>query len=150
MLTQVRKIHRQARQKTSFLIIAAAVKFNALVYRHQGKLLGTAGALMLFSGTEGIAHAQQTYDGQILFGLCRVIALSQGMFGALVMSVAGLVAIVGAAVGSYRTAMNAVAVGAGAYLIRPMVMLFFGDPDCGTYGVTLPAFGGGAGGGAGG
>lgn len=88
-------------------------------------------------GNGGNAGGEAEYDEQVTIQVCRIVAMSQGMFGALVMSVAGLVAIVGAAMGSYRSAMNALAVGLGAFLIRPVIILFFGDIPCGDYGMDI-------------
>ena len=108
---------------------------------HGEKVLYAAGAALFMAGIESTAHAQ-SYDNQVLDQVCKVLTMSQGTFGALIMSVAGLVAVVGAATGAYRTAMNAIAVGAGAWLVRPVIMLFFGDIPCNSLGYNFPDIGG--------
>ncbi|MCC6953809.1 MAG: hypothetical protein IT290_06800 [Deltaproteobacteria bacterium] len=109
--------------------------------KHREKVLYAAGAALFASGLESVAHAQ-TYDVQVLDQVCKILVMSQGTFGALIMSVAGLVAVIGAATGAYRSAMNAIAVGAGAWLIRPVIMLFFGDIDCNSLNYNFPTIGG--------
>ena len=51
----------------------------------------------------------------------------EGAFGALVMVVAGLGAIVAAAMGAYRAAVGMLVVAVGAFILRALVSLFFGD-----------------------
>ena len=53
--------------------------------------------------------------------------LIEGTFGALIMIVAGLVAIVAAAIGAYRAAMACLVVAVGAFILRTFVEIFFGD-----------------------
>ena len=53
--------------------------------------------------------------------------LIEGTFGALIMIVAGLVAIVAAAMGAYRAAMACLVVAVGAFILRTFVEIFFGD-----------------------
>ena len=69
-------------------------------------------------------------DTMMTIGLCKVLALSSGSFGAAITVVAGLVALVGAAMGAYRTTMSVLIVAAGSWLIQPMIELFFGLPVC--------------------
>ena len=53
--------------------------------------------------------------------------LIEGSFGALVMIVAGLVAIVAAAMGAYRAAMACLVIAVGAFILRTFVEIFFGE-----------------------
>lgn len=79
-----------------------------------------------------LAFAQGAPDKQLVFGLCKVVALTSGSFGAILTTVAGLIAIVSAALGGYRVAISVIVVGAGTYVIPPMVDLFFGMANCGS------------------
>jgi hypothetical protein len=76
------------------------------------------------------AYAQARPDTMITVGLCNVLALSSGSLGAALTIVAGLVTMIGAAMGSYRVAMSVLVVAAGSWLIQPMIELFFGIPVC--------------------
>lgn len=50
----------------------------------------------------------------------------EGSFGALVMTVAGIGAIVAAAMGAYKAAVAIIIVAIGAFILRALVSLFFG------------------------
>ena len=77
------------------------------------------------------AYAQvQRPDTMITVGLCNVLALTNGSFGAALTIVAGLVALVGSAMGSYKAAMSVLIVAAGTWLIQPLMELFFGMAIC--------------------
>jgi len=77
------------------------------------------------------AYAQvQRPDTMITVGLCNVLALTSGSFGAALTIIAGLVALVGSAMGSYKSAMSVLIVAAGTWLIQPLMELFFGIAIC--------------------
>lgn len=127
--------------------LKASVACEYLLHAHADKILGCLGVVLIAASVDTVAHAQVgggggagTYDQQIVDQICKIVVMSQGYFGALVMSVAGLVAIISAATGGYRAAMNAIAVGAGAWLVRPMLFLFFGESaaDCSAFGFNIP------------
>ena len=73
------------------------------------------------------AQAQTGTDRIADTGATILQGLIEGSFGALIMIVAGLTAIVAAAMGAYRTAMAALIVAVGAFILRTFVNLFFGD-----------------------
>lgn len=79
---------------------------------------------------------------------CWILYFVEGSFGALLVAVAGLGALVSAATGMFRTAIQALVVALGAVMIEPIGVMFFNysPQNCGEY--VLPS--GGAGGGAGG
>jgi hypothetical protein len=56
---------------------------------------------------------------------CRVLGLPEGSFGALIMITSGLVAVVAGALGAYKAALSTLSIGAGAWILRPIVSLFF-------------------------
>lgn len=64
-------------------------------------------------------------DSKIVEADQRLLELIEGSLGALIMIVAGLVAIIAAAMGTYRTAMAALVVAIGAFILRSLVTLFF-------------------------
>ena len=57
--------------------------------------------------------------------LCKIMNLIQGPFGALVTVVAGLAAVVTAAMGGYKLAMSCVVIACGSYIIAAFTELFF-------------------------
>ncbi|MDR1383549.1 MAG: hypothetical protein LBJ67_06855 [Planctomycetaceae bacterium] len=65
--------------------------------------------------------------------MCKILQLIEGPFGALIMVVAGLAAVVTAAMGAYKMAMSCVVIACGSYLVTAFGMLFFGeDILCGS------------------
>lgn len=51
----------------------------------------------------------------------------EGSFGALIMVIAGIFAIVSAAFGQYKAALGLLVVAVGAYVLRSLVGTFFND-----------------------
>jgi hypothetical protein len=58
---------------------------------------------------------------------CVILGLASGRFAALVMCVAGLIAIVSAAVGAYKIALSTIVVAVGSFILEPVVEMFFGN-----------------------
>lgn len=56
----------------------------------------------------------------------NLLAFIEGAFGALVMVVAGLIALISAITGNYKAALAFVVVAIGAFILRSVVSLFFG------------------------
>jgi hypothetical protein len=56
-----------------------------------------------------------------------ILSYLEGSFGALVMVVAGLVAIISAAFGQYRAAMGCLIIAVGAFILRSFISTFFND-----------------------
>lgn len=73
-------------------------------------------------------------DAYIKYAVGNILRLLEGSFGALIMVVAGVMAIISAAMGSYKQAMAMLVVAVGAFVLRSLISLFFG--------VDFPAFGG--------
>ncbi len=57
--------------------------------------------------------------------ICWLVFFQQGSYGALLMAVSGMGAVVGAALGQYRTAINCLVVAIGTWLIQPIAQLMF-------------------------
>jgi len=93
-------------------------------------LLPCLALLVAMVGFSAVVEAQQTEyepvpDYWFAYGYCRIISLAVGSFGALVMVVAGIVAIVSAAGGNYRTAVSVIMVACGAFILENIIDLFF-------------------------
>ncbi len=65
-------------------------------------------------------------DTLIRNGTGNLFRLIEGAFGALIMVVAGIGAIIAAAVGNYKLAYALIVVAVGAFILRALVSLFFG------------------------
>ncbi len=65
-------------------------------------------------------------DSLIRNAVGNLFQLIEGAFGALIMVVAGILAIVAAAMGGYRAALGMLIVALGAFILRALVSLFFG------------------------
>ena len=73
------------------------------------------------------SFSQAEFDDELIRNAVgNLMRLVEGAFGALVMVVAGLMAIIAAAMGSYRTAISLVIVAVGSFILRALVSLFFG------------------------
>ncbi len=89
-------------------------------------LLAAAGAdfsLAQLSNTPGSGVAAG--DDRIYDMGSRMFELIEGNLGSLVMIVAGLLAIIAAALGSYRAATSLLVVAVGAFILRSLVVIFF-------------------------
>ena len=111
--------------------------------RFRGSMLSASlialGVVLLSFGLASSVNAAVTGDTIFAVGICRVLKLPEGPWGALVASVAGVIGIVSAAVGMYRAALNAVVVCIGAALIRPLLSLFFlSNLNCGYEAAPRP------------
>lgn len=126
------------------LCIYTAVKAK---YYQQPVTLGSIGILLIAAGADN-AHAggwRITLGGGDGFGdghgmffdtiplreaVCRLFLLIEGPFGGLIMTIAGISAVISAAFGAYRSATSMLVAGVGAFILRSLVSLFFGTEFC--------------------
>ena len=115
-------------------------KVGCLIEAHSGVLMLAFGSVLLIGGLAELAHAQSNggnivglsrseadyQDGLVRGAVANLFELIEGAFGALIMVVAGLGAIVAAAMGAYRAAVGMLVVAVGAFILRSLVSLFFG------------------------
>ena len=108
--------------------------------RYASALLLVLGGVLLIGGMNEISTAQgfggggptgswseASYDDSLVRNsVGNLFKLIEGAFGALVMVVAGLGAIIAAAMGAYRAAVGMLVVAVGAFILRALVSLFFG------------------------
>ena len=99
-------------------------------------LLYAVGAGLLTFGFSGGVEAQfGAAGGEITVQHDRIdemvraiLAFLEGSFGALIMVVAGIFAIVSSAFGQYRVALGLLAMAIGAFILRALVNTFFARP----------------------
>jgi len=70
------------------------------------------------------------FNNQINAAACTILQIPMGSFGALVMAFAGIIAIVSGALGAYKMALSTIVVGAGSWILFPVVSMFF-PVNCG-------------------
>ncbi|MDR2337031.1 MAG: hypothetical protein LBE20_00055 [Deltaproteobacteria bacterium] len=113
-------------------------------YKYANVILFCFGIVILTYAIANIAIAQPANNNQgtgaaagaiIKDQMCKILILLEGPFGALVMVVAGLAAVVTAAMGAYKMAMSCVVIACGSYIVGAFLVLFFPNADnrCNTY-----------------
>lgn len=80
------------------------------------------------------AFPENAFAGGGTFGIAcsKMILLVEGAFGALVAAVAGVAAILAAALGGFKMAWSLVVVSIGAFILRSWIQLFQGSCGCPT------------------
>lgn len=129
------------------------VRFDYFLENNSQIILCCFGVLILSLGMESVSHAQPSIiddilggisgsgnitnsrtgpfdDSQIRLAVCQLFKLIEGSFGGLVMTVAGIGAIVASAFGGYKAAISLLVTGISAFILRSFVSLFFGQPCC--------------------
>lgn len=89
--------------------------------------LGIFGAVLIAS-----TFPQNAYAGFGSFSAAcnKMLLLVEGAFGALIAAVAGVAAIVAAALGGFKMAWSLVVVSIGAFILRSWIQLFQGSCGC--------------------
>ncbi len=113
--------------------IALYVRITNAVSRHANTCMLVLGVCLLVGGLVEVSNAQlssfsqaEYHDSLVRNAIGNLFSLIEGAFGALIMVVAGLGAIVAAAMGAYRAALGMLVVAVGAFILRSLVSLFFG------------------------
>ncbi len=116
---------------------AACVRFAVCFQTNSTAMMLFVGVVLLFGGLAELAVAQgggptgsfseAAFDDELIRNsVANLFKLIEGAFGALVMVIAGIMAIIAAAMGAYRAAVSLVVVAIGAFILRALVSLFFG------------------------
>ena len=115
----------------------ACTRVALLCQVHATALMLVLGVVLLTGGIVNLTVAQGTGpsgsfseaqfdDTLVRHSVGNLFKLIEGAFGALIMVVSGLGAIVAAAMGAYRAAVGMLVVAVGAFVLRSLVSLFFG------------------------
>jgi type IV secretory pathway VirB2 component (pilin) len=108
--------------------------------------LFAAGVMLLTVGMLHGAHAStgdgndmtSGYDdGRIANSVTTILAYLEGSFGALVMVVSGIGAILSAAFGQYKAALGCLVVAVGAFILRSFMHTFFNVESIDSSGQTI-------------
>ncbi len=103
---------------------------------HSNKIVVLFGLALVLGGlTESLQS--QTFEPdwdqeRIVVAADYLLAVIEGAFGALVMVVAGIAAIVAATMGAYRASVAMLVVAVGSFILRSLVELFFGPEFTGV------------------
>ena len=112
-------------------------KSCTIAQTYSSPLLLAVGTVLIVGGMTDLSLAQDqaatlsaseaNFQDELIRGAVgNLFQLIEGAFGALIMVVAGLGAIVAAAMGAYRAAVGMLVVAVGAFILRSLVSLFFG------------------------
>lgn len=114
----------------------ACLRTYELIEKHSTALMLVFGVVLITGGLVELSAAQNAplgsksqagfKDDLIRGAVGNLFSLIEGAFGALIMVVSGLGAIVAAAMGAYRAAVGMLVVAVGAFILRSLVSLFFG------------------------
>lgn len=125
MFTKIKNTYVTVAQKLSAACVAPTEKQARVVLL----LLGVG---ILGISLSGMAHAQSaiTYENdRINDAISVVMQYIEGSFGALIMTAAGIGAIMSAAFGNYKVAMSLLAVAVGSFILRNFITAFFPDAN---------------------
>jgi hypothetical protein len=106
------------------LCIKAVVKTRQFFEKHANVSLFFLGIALLFSAGADVAQAGSGSYSQACNG---VLSLVEGTFGAMVTAIAGIGAILAAAVGGFKMAWSLLVVAIGSFILRSFITLFNGD-----------------------
>jgi len=138
--TKFRKIPKQINS----LAIKLHVGYSSFIRSNASYIWGFVGLSYLYFGLNSIAHAQTTtttvkvqFDpAEINRAICQLLRLIEGSFGGLLMTVAGVGAVISAAFGQMKAGYSMLVTGLGAFILRSLVSLYFQIPDCKAIGQT--------------
>jgi hypothetical protein len=95
-----------------------------------------AGVTLLSLGYSELAQAYDYSTSKIVIDNSRIdemidviLDFLEGSFGALIMVVSGIGAIISSAFGQYRAALGLLVVAVGCFILRSLVNTFFARPD---------------------
>ncbi len=102
----------------------ACVKFLFAPSQLQRAFLFAVGVVLIAS-----VGAENAYAGSGTFGAAcgKMLLLVEGAFGAMIAAVAGVAAILAAALGGFKMAWSLVVVSIGAFILRSWIQLFQGS-----------------------
>jgi len=116
---------------------AAAYGWSAV--KRSATCVGPLVLPILLVHSRAYAQVDDLYTGEADFdpsmincAVGQLFQLIEGSFGALVMVVSGLGAIISAAMGAYRASVGMLVVAVGSFILRSLVSLFFSSnfPVC--------------------
>ena len=111
-------------QKYNQICATASVKASSYAQKHANLILFTFGIVLVHTAGVDIAQAGSGTYADACNGL---LSLVEGTFGAMLTAVAGVAAIIAAAVGGFKFAWSLLVVAVGSFILRAFITLFNGD-----------------------
>jgi ABC-type methionine transport system permease subunit len=109
------------------------VQCRRWIFNNSDKIMFAAGVGLIVSAVPTVASAQGDMDQDSINQVIQILLndMIGGSFGALIMIIAGLVAIISASMGAYRASMSALVVAVGAFILKAVVTAFWPQVDVG-------------------
>ena len=105
------------------ICVGSVVKTRQFFEKHANVCLFFFGMILLYAGSADIAHAGRGTYAEACNG---VLSLVEGTFGAMLTAIAGIAAIIAAAVGGFKMAWSLLVVAIGSFILRSFITLFNG------------------------
>lgn len=102
-------------------------KIAVIGVKKERAILTTLGIGLLYFGSPDVSFAQGDVTGGGLYNTAcdYLLGLIEGPFGALIVTGAGIGAIIASALGAFKTAWTLVVTAVGAFILRGYLTLFF-------------------------
>ncbi|NDC37711.1 MAG: hypothetical protein EBZ48_06625 [Proteobacteria bacterium] len=104
-----------SRSQIQFVLFAAGVTILSVGILHGAHAVQGGGADM----------TTEFNDTRIANSVTTILAYLEGSFGALIMVVSGILAVLAAAFGQYKAAMGALVIAVGSFILRSFMHTFF-------------------------
>ena len=128
----IRKSFLETSQKIGAFLYAPSTKQAQIALFAVGVTLLSIGLMNGASASDFEASEINYNDERIANAVDTIFAYLEGTFGALVMVVSGLGAILSSAFGQYRAALGCLVVAVGAFILRSFVGTFFNTESIST------------------
>ncbi len=126
IISKLNKTYLTSSQRLGTLVKNPSENAERVFYLFLGVMLINLGVADLALATNQGASKFTIEQGQFIAIICAILDFIEGAFGALIMIIAGIGAIVSAAFGQYKAALGLLAVAIGAFILRSLVNTFFG------------------------
>lgn len=104
-----------SRSQIQFVLFAAGVTVLTVGILHGAHAVDGGGADM----------TTEYNDSRIANSVTTILSYLEGSFGALIMVVSGILAVLAAAFGQYKAAMGALVIAVGSFILRSFMHTFF-------------------------
>lgn len=94
-----------------------------------GMVLLAMGAIHFVFAQGGTSLEQNFNDSMLAQVVIVIVRYLRGAFGALLLVIAGIAAIISAAFGQYRVALGLAIVAVGSFVIISLLLTFFNSPE---------------------
>lgn len=129
MLTKIKSIYEKCGRYLGAMKVAPTKKQMQICLFIFGIVLLTTGLGLEAMAQTARALGDTIDDTRIKHASNALMMAIRGPFGALIMIIAGLFAIVMAAMGQYKIAMSLLVISLGSFILRSIIVTFFNAED---------------------